>query len=141
MGQDLEAYHALSAYTLTHGDPEFIHQHVVDAFAAQNATDTSKPIGVTFALAGLFLHVEKGFTGRQVQRVHMQLARKKQNWPRFTLPPNRGAITALDVMRTPEGVERDRAIHEWCADVWTAFAGNRDQIVALLDEHQIPFPQ
>jgi len=28
----------LSAYTLTHGDADFIHQHVVDAFAAQHAS-------------------------------------------------------------------------------------------------------
>ena len=94
---------------------------------------------VTFALVGLFLQVEKGFTGRQVQRVHMDLAREKQEWPRFTLPPDRGSITALDVMKLPEGAERDRAIHEWCAAVWTAFAGDRDQIIILLNAHRIQF--
>lgn len=133
----MDSYHELCAYTLTRGDAAFIHQHVVDAFAAQNASDTSKPIGVTFALVGLFLHVEKGFTGRQVQRVHMQLARKKQNWPRFTLPMDRGAITAFDVMKQPEGAERDRAIHEWCALTWKAFVANREQITVLLAEHGI----
>jgi uncharacterized protein DUF5946 len=60
----------LSAYTLTHSDPAFIHQHVVDAFAAQSADDTTKPITLTFALVGLYLHVEKGRTGRRVQLVH-----------------------------------------------------------------------
>ena len=43
----------LSAYTLTHGDPDFIHQHVVDAFAAQHAAAKSSAIGVAFALIGL----------------------------------------------------------------------------------------
>ena len=134
-----EAYHELCAYTLTHGDAAFIHQHVVDAFAAQNATDTSKPIGVTFALVGLYLFFEKGFTGRQVQRVHMQLAREKHDWPRFTLPTDRGAITALDVMIAPEGAVRDHAIHEWCASVWKAFSGNRQTIINLLHQHRIAF--
>src|SRR4029079_9142963 len=93
---DVRAYHELSAYTLAHGGAAFIHQHVVDAFAAQHADDRSqpisvtvalvddedrrKPIGVTFALVGLFLHVELRWTGRQVQRAHVQLARQKRPW-------------------------------------------------------------
>jgi len=65
-----EAYDALCAYTLTRGDAAFIHQHVVDAFAAQSADEATKPITLTFALVGLYLHVERQFTGREVQRAH-----------------------------------------------------------------------
>src|SRR5262247_2885212 len=72
-----DAYNELCYYTLAHRDPSFIHQHVVDAFAAQNADEQTKPIKLTFALVGLYLHVEKRFSGRKVQRVHMDLARKK----------------------------------------------------------------
>src|SRR5262249_34900967 len=64
-------YHELCYYTLAHGDPSFIHQHVVDAFAAQNSGEHDKPIRLTFALVGLYLHVERGLSGRQVQRAHM----------------------------------------------------------------------
>jgi len=134
-----DAYDELCAYTLTHGDASFIHQHVVDAFAAQNATDSSKPIGVAFALVGLYLHVEKGFSGRQVQRVHMEPARRKRDWPRFALPADRGNFTALDVMKIAEGIGRDRAIDSWCANVWTAFAAQRERVISLLNEHGIPF--
>ena len=134
-----EAYDELCAYTLTHGDPAFIHQHVVDAFAAQNATDSSKPIGVAFALVGLYLHLEKGFSGRQVQRVHMQLARRKREWPRFALPADRGGFTAIDVMKIAEGAGRDQAIDRWCATVWTAFEGHRERIISVLNEHGIQF--
>src|SRR5205085_6003826 len=95
---DRDAYDELCAYTLTHGDPSFIHQHVVDAFAAQHADASSKPIGVTFALVGLYLQLEKHFSGREVQRVHMQLARRKRVWPAFVIPSRRGAMTAIDVM-------------------------------------------
>ena len=137
MEPEVDAYHELCGYTLTHGDAEFIHQYVVDAFAAQRATPSGKPIGVTFALVGLYLHVEKQYSGRHVQRVHMQLARRKRTWPTFVLPPNRGATTAIDVMAAPAGPERDRAIHEWCVTVWEAFAANRQTVVDLLREYDI----
>lgn len=64
MDTDQEAYNELCYYTLPHGDPAFIHQHVVDAYAAQNVSEKDKPIKLTFALAGLFLYVDKQFTGR-----------------------------------------------------------------------------
>jgi hypothetical protein len=72
MATDLDdLYHELSCYTLAHPDPSFIHQHIVDAYTAQHARETTKPIALVFALIGLYLHVEKNFTGRQVQRFHM----------------------------------------------------------------------
>jgi uncharacterized protein DUF5946 len=137
MISERDAYNELCAYTLTHGDPSFIHQHVVDAFAAQQATPDSKPIGVTFALAGLYLHVEKGFSGRAVQRAHMQMARQRREWPRFALPESRGGITAADVIAKAEGPERDRAIHDWCVTVWQAFAANRQMVIDLLVEYHL----
>ena len=39
MSADEDAYNELCCYTLTHGDPAFIHQHVVDAFAVQTADE------------------------------------------------------------------------------------------------------
>lgn len=130
-----EAHDELCAYTLTHGNVAFIHQHVVDAWAAQHATAESKPIGVTFALAGLYLHAERQLTGRQVQLAHMKMARKKRSWPAFVLPDERGAITAIDVMRAPEGDERDKRIDAWAESVWSAFSMNRPTVISLLAEY------
>ena len=42
-----EAYDRVRCYSLTHPDPVFIHQYVVDAFTAQRATSDTKPIGVS----------------------------------------------------------------------------------------------
>ncbi len=137
MTPEENAYHELSAYTLTHGDLTFIHQHVVDAWAAQHAVAGGKPIGLAFALAGLFLHLERSFSGRQVQRAHMTMARRKREWPAFAMPAERGSITAIDVMAAPEGPERDKAIDDWCRSVWEAFAVNRPAIEALLREYAI----
>ena len=132
-----DAYHDVCAYTLTLGDPAFIHQHVVDAFAAQTADDRTRPIGVTFALVGLYLLIEKRFSGRHVQRVHMALARHKEAWPTFALPHDRGTMTAADVVAAPPGPDRDRAIHAWCASVWAAYGDSHGAVARLLDRHQI----
>lgn len=133
-----DAFDELCAYTLTHGDPQFIHQHVVDAYTAQRATPHSKPIGLTFALAGLYLHVEKHYTGRNVQLAHMRMARQKREWPKWTPPANRGEVTAVQVLAAEEGAARDRAIDAWCESVWSAFApANRDAVIRLLAEYRI----
>ena len=132
-----DAYNSLCAYTLAHGDAAFIHQHVVDAFAAQHADERSKPIKITFALVGLYLLVERHYSGRQVQRVHMRLAQTKHTWPTFVLPAERGSVTALDVMAAREGPERDDAIMAWCASVWAAYVESREPVAALLRQHRI----
>ncbi len=129
---EMQQYHQLCAYSLTRGDPEFLHQHVADAFAAQTATASTKPITLTFALVGLFLHVERRQTGKQVQRVHMLLARRRKSWPRFDLPAVRGDVTASDVMSAPPGPARDAMIDTWCASVWAAYSPCRDQLVELI---------
>jgi hypothetical protein len=130
-------YNELCCYTLSLRDPSFIHQHAVDAFAAQNATESDRPIRLTFALVGLYLHVEKGFTGKQVQRSHMRLGRSRRSWPKFRIPDDRGSITEFDVMQAPAGALRDQMIHQWCFSVWNAFSGSRPQISGLLNEFQI----
>jgi hypothetical protein len=131
-----DAYDQLRAYTLTHSDPAFIHQHVVDAHAAQHAGAQTqadqKAITTAFALIGLYLHLERGYSGRQVQLAHARLARKRKQWPTFAPPPARGALTARDVMRAEPGQQRDRAIRDWCASVWESWSGSHAQVARLL---------
>lgn len=131
MPTDQELYDELAFYTLSHPDPAFIHQHIVDAYAAQCANDKSKPIQIVFALIGLYLHLEKGFTGKQVQRMHMRLARQRKSWPTFTPPGSVASITVRDVMAATPGEERDRKIDEWCTSVWQIWQPHRDQIVSF----------
>jgi hypothetical protein len=131
------AHHELQAYTLGLGDATFIHQHVVDAWTAQTATAATKPIGLTFALAGLYLHLERGLTGREVQLVHIAMAREKRQWPLFPLPAARGDLTPVHVMAAAEGAARHEAIDRWCAAVWTAYGAARAPLIALLDEYAV----
>jgi len=110
---------------------------VVDAHAAQRADASTKAMALAFALVGLYLHVERGWTGRQVQRAHVSLARGRREWPSLVLPRERGAVTAAEVVRTPEGPERDGAIDAWCRSVWECFEENRGAVVELLKRRGI----
>src|SRR5215468_9278662 len=102
MPSDQDLFNELTFYTLSHRDPRFIHQHVVDAYAAQHADEQTKPMKVVFALVGLYLFLEKDFTGRQVQQVHMRLARRRKQWPRLPLPSGpRDAVTVSEVTAAP----------------------------------------
>ena len=124
-------------YSLEHGRAEFLHQHVVDAWAAQHADETTKPIGLTFALVGLYLHLEEGYSGRMVQRAHMDLGKRRRRWPSFPLPSERGTVTVTQVIAAPAGPERDRAIDAWCASVWAAYSHCHRPVAELLGEHGI----
>lgn len=119
----------LSYYTLAHGDPAFIHQHLVDAYRAQHVRRQSKStIGAAFALAGLYLAVERGFTGRQVQQMHMRMARTSKQWPRFEQPEDVGPLTVADVLAAPPGPRRDQELVRWCASVWAAWSPDHGRV-------------
>lgn len=128
---DRDAYDEVYVYTMRR--PDFPLQYVVDAYAAQHATAETKPITLLFALVGLFLHLERGLTGHEVQRVHMRMGRDRREWPRLIPPEVRGSYTAADVRDTNPGPERDEAIESWCRDVWAAYADSHDLIATIAE--------
>ncbi|MDO6430269.1 DUF5946 family protein [Flavitalea sp. BT771] len=127
-----DLYTELSYYTLSHSGSNFIHQHIVDAYTVQTATSTTKPIALWFGLVGLYLYVEKGYTGRQVQQMHGDIAKRTKEFPAVDLPQKRGNITVADVLQKPPGPARDQMIEAWCAAVWEAFKENREVVTTWL---------
>jgi hypothetical protein len=123
----------LSYYTLAHGDPAFIHQHLVDAYGAQHVRQLKSTIGAAFALAGLYLAVERGFTGRQVQKMHMLMASKSKQWPRFVPPADVGPLTVSDVLTVQPGPGRDQELMRWCASVWAAWSPEQPRVREMVD--------
>jgi hypothetical protein len=132
-GKCRDLFHELSAYTITTGDERFIHQHVVDAYAAQHAPENPRPVATTAALIGLYLFVEKGWTGRRVQRAHMELGNRMKEWPALPPPRERAALHVGTVLATPPGEPRDRAIEEWARAVWESWKAEHGAIEALLE--------
>ncbi|HET9109488.1 MAG TPA: DUF5946 family protein [Ktedonobacterales bacterium] len=127
----LHIYGELTGYTVMRRDEAFIHQHLVDTYAAQHAGEGRPTIGPAFALIGLYLAVEKGYTGKQVQHMHMLLARRSKTWPAFTLPAHVGPLTALDVLNAAPGSERDETLMRWAHSVWEAWADEHERVRAL----------
>jgi hypothetical protein len=128
--------HDFSLYTLSHGDPFFIHQVAVDAYAAQHAGRFSKNIGIAFALVGLCLLLEHAYTGRQVQQAHMRLAKRSKQWPPFDPPAHRGILTVADGLRASPGSERDKALIQWATSVWTAWEQAHPAVRTLIDKYE-----
>ncbi|WP_219834882.1 DUF5946 family protein [Paenibacillus sp. R14(2021)] len=127
-GECMELYNQLSYYTMSHGQEAFIHQLSLDAYGAQHAGEGSRPITTAFSLIGLYLVVEHGFTGRQVQQAHMELGRKKTEWPDLTPPRAMGAITVQDVLQAEAGPVRDALIEEWVRYVWSTWSYAHDWV-------------
>lgn len=124
-------------YSLNHPGREFIHQHVVDASTLQSAKLDTKSLAVVFALLGLYLYLHKGFTGKEVQGVHMRLARWKNDLPVVIIPSVKGKLTPKEVMAEAAGEDRDLMIREWCLSVWKAYAVNEKSISDWLTFHGI----
>jgi len=120
-------------YTLAHGDPTFIHQHLVDAYRAQHLRQSPSTIGAAFALAGLYLAAERGFNGRQVQQMHVRMARTSKRWPRFDPPEEVGPLTVADVLAVEPGPRRDEKLMEWCAGVWNAWSSEHGRVREMVD--------
>jgi hypothetical protein len=126
-----QLYGELAAYTVTRGYAEFIHQLAVDAYGAQHVGAHARPIGVAFALIGLYLACERHYTGRQVQHLHMLLARRSKTWPPFVPPPHMGSVTVGDVVRAQPGAERDAMLRVWGQSVWDAWRPEHERVRAL----------
>ncbi len=127
-------YHELAFYTLSLRDEEFIHQHMLDAYGAQTASEESKPTALFFSLAGLYLLLEKKYSGRQVQKAHQIMAAKTKNFIRLDLPESGGQISIDDVLNEPAGAERNQKIMEWCKSVWSAYSRQHRQIIEATEQ-------
>lgn len=134
-----DKYHELSFYTLSLLDEEFIHQHVVDAYTAQTANALTKNMSLFFALAGLYLFLEKNYTGKKIQEAHQRMATRTKDYPKPDLPEQRGSLSVDDVLAEQEGTKRKEMIKLWCVSVWEAYADNHKEIIlrtnALLLKH------
>jgi hypothetical protein len=114
-------------HTLVASGGDFIHQVALDAYLAQHC-----PFGahrtLVFSLAGLYLIVEEGRTGRQVQQVHQALAATAHPLPALEPVDAHGAGTVADVLAQ---IPRDGlvpSVNGWAARMWQAYAARRPEI-------------
>jgi hypothetical protein len=120
-GECWELHGELTAYNISISDKDFFAQHSVDTYGAQHSGNNVKPINTAFSLIGLYLAIEKGYTGRQVQLAHMELGRKKFPWPEFEAPSDPGPVNISHVLQETPGNLRREMIKKWSASVWQAW--------------------
>jgi hypothetical protein len=124
----------LFAYTLTRDRSEFVHQYVVDAYAAQHISKETKPVKIAASLIGLYLSAERRYTGRQVQLAHIALGNKMKSWPRFEAPEKQTRLTISDPLNVPPGPERDELIRQWGHAVWGMWRERHAEVERVLSE-------
>jgi len=120
-GECWQAFSDLTCYTIAKQDPSFIHQHAVDAYEAQHGGGNTRPIAIIFALTGLCLALEKGYTGREVQAAHMRIARIRRDWSSLEPPEQPAKLTVLDVLQADTNEEKDAMIRLWSESVWESW--------------------
>ena len=124
----------LQCYTVVKQDPEFIHQHAVDAYEAQHAGGPTRNITVAFGLIGLYLALEKGYTGRQVQLAHMRISKVRKDWPRPEPSDQPAFLTVMDVLYRETDEEKDAMIRNWMTSVWESWGGRHEWVRETSDE-------
>ena len=132
-GECWQLFSDLSTYTVAKQDPGFLHQHAVDAYESQHAGGRARNITVVFGLIGLYLALERGFTGRQVQLAHMQIAKARKTWPRMDPPARPAPVTVRDVLNAPEGPQRDVILRRWMISVSESWADQQQWVRKVTD--------
>jgi Family of unknown function (DUF5946) len=121
LGECEKLYHELSAYLIMNPDITFRTQHAVDAYGAQHSGRLVKNIRTAFSLIGLYLALECNYTGRQVQKAHMELAQRNIQWASFDLPSRPYSLSVLDVLAVEEGTNRYKILMKWAENVWNTW--------------------
>jgi Family of unknown function (DUF5946) len=88
---------------------------------------------LAFALVGLYLFVEKGYSGKEVQRFHTLMSKNKIEWPDFTLSSyNSETVDIFTVLATKSEKGRVEMIEKWCVSVWNANMDNHENVKELV---------
>ncbi len=129
-----QLYGEVTAYTFQHQiQLGWWHQTCVDAYAAQHSGPEMAAITIAFALSGLYMVLERGFSGYQVRDAHTYLASRVDSWPRFSPPDSVGELTILDVALASSVEEHSCLVQRWARSVWTAWQHVHDEVAALSD--------
>jgi hypothetical protein len=110
------------------------HQLLVDTYAAQHAGDPTTRIATAFALIGLYLTLEHGWSGIEVRDAHQLLAGRYRDWPGFEAPRAPASITVQDLVLTGSPDEYVEVLHRWAQAVWASWEDQHDRVAALINE-------
>jgi hypothetical protein len=116
-------------------DENFPHQLAVDTYAAQHNGANMKPVTITFALIGLHLAFERGYTGREVQKAHVLLGKLHGQCPGFTSIRNSNEINVSNVLQNISKDNYMRLPANWGRSVWESWKPEHENIRKLVDRY------
>ena len=110
------------------------HQLSVDAYAAQHAGDRVPPIATAFALIGLHLTLDEGWTGTAVRAAHQHLAQRFHEWLAFLPPSDPASLTIASVAASQTPREHAERVQAWARSVWEAWAADHGRVRAWAED-------
>ena len=115
-----------------YSDPAYAKTHrlTVDAYAVQHPGRPSPQSiqSVALHLVRLCLLFECGLQIQRANEAILKTAQAKAKFVWLTPPPNRGAVTVLDVHRTKNAEEHLLRVREWAESAWAAWSPHHAQI-------------
>ena len=111
------------------------HQTCVDAYAAQHVGPRMRPMTVCFALNGLYLVLERGWSGIEARAAHGHLARivPREDWRFFEPPDEGGPLTVLDVALASDPETQAVGVEAWGRSVWATWRHVHDEVRAMTE--------
>jgi hypothetical protein len=94
-----------------------------------------KPVTITFALVGLYLIFERGYTGREVHRAHMLLGKLQKKWPRFESKIKGDEITVAEILQTISKDNFKEVLSRWGKSVWDSWKPEHENVKKLVDRY------
>jgi hypothetical protein len=90
---------------------------------------------VCFALNGLYLVLERGWSGIRARGAHGHLARTvaREDWPSFEPPTVGGPLTVLDVALSADPAAQAVAVEAWGRSVWASWSHVHDVVRGMTD--------
>jgi hypothetical protein len=133
----LQHFHTLAGIHFDEADASFKHQIAIDCYGAQHIGGPSKPVTAVYALVGLCLHVERGFSGRQIQAAHMLLARTRSNWPTLSAPATHYRVTVDMVVAAGCASSRAQQLEAWAVCTWEAWRNEQQWVRNIIRDRRL----
>jgi hypothetical protein len=111
------------------------HQLTVDAYGAQHAGPPTGYVYVSYSLVGLYLALERGWSGTDIRALHQRMGHPDPSWPLFQRPLLTAGVTIADVAEAGArvgSVEGHAAsVERWAKSVWSSWADQRAVVIGL----------
>ena len=111
-----------------------LHQLTQDAYTGQHAGPRVPAIGIAFALIGLHLALDSGWSGNEVRAAHQYLAARHKVWPGFEPPSAPAALTVSHVAGSPTPEEHASRVRAWASSVWESWSAEHAAVQEWADQ-------